>query len=204
MWDIIQCSGPVLWVVAVIFLSGAAAFITFVERGFHLHRARIKADDFLHGILNILKAGNIEEALAICDETPGPVARIARTAILHRAEGREMLDAAVNDSGLSEISRLESRVGVISTVAQIAPLLGLLGTVLGMMTLLGDLEVSQWQSARVTLGLKHALTATAAGLIVAVPCYVAYNLVVGKIESLVVEMERVASEVTAFLRSQNK
>lgn len=201
MMDVLECTGPVLWVVILIFLCGAIAFITFVERGFHLHRARIKSEDFLRGIMNILKAGNIEEAVTICDETPGPVARITRTAILHRADSREMLEAAVNDSGLSELSRLESRVGVISTVAQLAPLLGLLGTVFGLMTLLGDLEASQWQSARVTLGLKQALVATAAGLIVAAPCYVAYNLVVGKIESLVVEMERVASEIVAFLKS---
>lgn len=202
MPDIMQCSGPVLWVVVIILLCGAAAFVTFVERGFHLHRARIKSDDFLKGILNILKAGNIEEAVTICEETPGPVARITRTAILHRADSREVLEAAVNDSGLSEISRLEARVGVISTVAQIAPLFGLLGTVFGLMTLLGDMEASQWQSGAVTLGLKRALVATAAGLVVAIPCYAAYNLVVGKIESLAIEMERTASEIVAFLTSR--
>ena len=202
MSEILKCSGPVLWVVMVILLCGAAAFVTFVERGFHLHRARIKSYDFLKGILNILKAGNMEEAVTICEETPGPVARITKTAILHRAEKREILEAAVNDSGLSEISRLEARVGIIATVAQIAPLLGLLGSVLGLMTLLGDMEASQWQSAAVTLGLKQALVATATGLAVAIPCYAAYNLVVGKIEALTVEMERTASEIVAFLTSR--
>jgi biopolymer transport protein ExbB len=152
--------------------------------------------------LNILKAGNVEEAVAICDETPGPVAMITRTAILHRSGSREMLEAAVDESGRSELSRLEVRVGVIATVAQIAPLLGLLGTVFGLMTLLGDMEASQWQSATVTLGLKHALIATAAGLMVAIPCYAAYNLVLGKIESLVLEMERAASELVAFFMSR--
>ena len=201
MRDILQCSGPVLWVVVLILLCGIAAFAAFIERGLHLHRARIKSEDFLTGILNILKAGNVEEAVTICDETPGPVAMITRTAILHRSGSREMLEAAVNESGRSELSRLEIRVGIITTVAQIAPLLGLLGTVFGLMTLLGDMEASQWQSAAVTLGLKHALIATAAGLMVAIPCYAAYNLVVGKIESLVLEMERAASEIVAFLTS---
>lgn len=201
MRDIFQCSGPVLWVVMLIFLCGIAAFAAFVERGFHLHRARIKSEDFLTGILNILKAGNVEEAVTICDETPGPVAMITRTAILHRSGSREMLEAAVHESGRSELSRLQVRVGVIVTVAQIAPLLGLLGTVFGLMTLLGDMEASQWQSATVTLGLKHALVATAAGLLVAIPCYAAYNLLTGKIETLVLEMERAASEIVAFLTS---
>lgn len=202
MQDMMQCSGPVLWVVILIFVCGLAAFAAFVERGFHLHRARIKSDDFLRGIFNILKAGNIEEAVTICEETPGPVARIARTAILHRADSREMLEAAVNDSGLSEISRLETHVGVISIVAQVAPLLGLLGTVFGLMTLLGDMEASQWQSAAITLGLKKALVATAAGLVVAIPCYAAYSLIIGKIESQVIEMEQTASEIIAFLTSR--
>jgi len=196
MRDILQYGGPVP---VVIFMCGVAAFVAFAERGFHLHRARIKSDDFLKGILNILRAKNVEEALTICEETPGPVARIVKTAILNRGADRAALEAAVTDTGLSEISRLESRVGIIATVAQVAPLLGLLGTVFGLMALLGSMEASQWQSSTVTAGLKQALIATAAGLAVAIPCYASYNLVMAKIEALVVDMERAASEIVAFL-----
>ena len=200
--DILQLSGPVLWVVVATLVCGAVAFVAFVERGFHIHRARIKTDDFLKGIRNILRGGNPDEAVSICEDTPGPVAHIVKAAILHRGDNPEMLKAAVDDAGLVEIERLESRVGIIATVAQIAPLLGLLGTVFGLMTLLGDLGASQWQSAAVTVGLKRALVATAAGLCVAIPCYAAYNLVTAKIASLVVDMERAASEIMAFLANR--
>ena len=199
MHEILHQGGLVLW---GILACGLVAFMAFVERGFHLHRARIKSEDFLKGIINILKQGNVDEAVTICEETPGPVARIVKTAILHRSSDCASLEAAVTESGLSEISRLESRVGIIATVAQVAPLLGLAGTVLGMMTLLGDMEASYWQSAKVTAGLKMALVTTAAGLLVAIPCYAAYNLVVAKIESLVVDMERASSAIRAFLAGQ--
>ena len=84
-------------------------------------------------------------------------------------------------------------------MAQIAPLFGLLGTVLGMMTLLGDMEASYWQAGEFTQGLRRALITTAAGLTVAIWCYAAYNLVVTKIEALVIDMERASSEILAFL-----
>lgn len=200
MRDLLYESGPMLWVILV---CGLVGFIAFIERGFHLHRAKIKSDDFVGGILNILRRNNIDEALAICEETPGPVARVAMTSILHRDSGREFLEAAVNDAGLSEISRLEVRVGAIATVAQIAPLLGLLGTVLALRTLVGGLAGSQWhwEASIMSQGLDEALITTAAGLAVGIPCYAFYNLVAGKIEALVIDMERASSQLVAFFSS---
>ena len=198
MREFLNQGGPVLWVILGL---GAAAFVTFVERGFHVHRARIMADDFVSGILNILRRKNVEEALTICEETPGPVARLVKTAVLHRESEREFLESAVNEAGLSEIARLESRAGVIATVGHIAPLFGLLGTVIGLMTLLGEVEGTHWQARRVAEGLRAALITTGAGLTVAVLCYASYNLVVAKIEALVVDMERASSSVLAFLTS---
>jgi biopolymer transport protein ExbB len=122
--DLMRQGGPILW---IILLSGLAAFLVYIERSLHLHRARIKFDDFLKGICNILRRQNIDEALAICDETPGPVSYIVRAAILHRAEGREGMRAAIHDAGTAEISRMERRLVVVATVAQLAPLMGLLG-----------------------------------------------------------------------------
>ena len=192
--------GPVLW--AIIGL-GLVGFFVFVERGFHLHRARIMSEDFVKGILTILKRDNVAEALTICEETPGPVARIVKAAILHRGSGRGGIEAAINDTGLSEISRLEAKVRILATVAQVSPLFGLLGTVLGLVTILGDMEASYWQAEIVTRGLRMALTTTGAGLTVAILCYVSYNLVAGKIEALVVDMERASYEVVAFLTGSN-
>lgn len=202
MNEMFSQGGPVLWICMG---CGVVAFVVFVERALALHRARIRADDFLKGIFNILRRQNVNEALAICEETPGPVAYIVKTAILHRHDDKDSVRAAVDDTSLSEISRMERRLVVIATVAQIAPLLGLLGTVLGMMKALIVMQ-SQGQlvqSADIMGGVIQALAATAAGLMVAVPCYVAFNMLVVKIDRIVLDMERAGSEVIAFLFSQD-
>ena len=198
MASMLEQGGPVLW---VILAGGLLAFVVFIERALHLHRARIRSDDFLKGIFTILDRGNVKEALTICEETPGPVASIVRMAVMHRQDRREDIRLAVSDASLAEISRMERRLVVVATVAQISPLLGLLGTILGMIeTLLAmQYQAPLIQSADVLKGMMHALTTTAAGLMVAVPCYMAFNLLVVKIDRLVVDMERAGSEVVAFL-----
>jgi biopolymer transport protein ExbB len=189
-------------VFALIAFCGAWAFAVYVERTLHLHRARIRADDFLKGIFNILRRDNVTEALTICDETPGPVAYLVRTAILHRAESRERLREALDDASLAEISRMERRLVVIATVAQIAPLLGLLGTVLGILdsVLVVQQQAPLIQSADLMGGLRKALITTAAGLTVAIPCYAMFNLLVIRIDRIVLDMERAASEIIGFLQ----
>ena len=194
-----QQGGAVLWVIAAL---GLAALVVYVERSLHLHRARIKSDDFLRGIFNILRRDNIAEALSICEETPGPVAYLVKVAILHRSATRDGLRAAVDEASLAEISRMERRLVFIATVAQIAPLLGLLGTVVGMLEAL--LVMQQQgpliQSGDVMTGLVKAFVTTAGGLTVAIPCYVGFNALVVKIDSIVLDMERAASETIAFLK----
>jgi biopolymer transport protein ExbB len=200
--DLMRQGGPILW---IILLSGLAAFVVYIERSLHLHAARIKFEDFLRGICNILRRQNIDEALAICDETPGPVAYIVKAAIQHRGEGREGMRAAIHDAGTAEISRMERRLVVVATVAQLAPLMGLLGTVLGMVEalLVMQAESPLIQSADVLEGAMRALVTTAAGLMVAIPCYAAFNLLVLKIDRLVLDMEKAGSEIMTFLLNAN-
>jgi len=198
MFMLLQEGGPVLWVIVA---CGLGAFLVFVERSLHLHRARIRSDDFLKGIFTILKRRNVEEALAICEETPGPVAYLLKTGILHRKEDREMLKTALDEASLAEISRMERRLVFVATVAQVAPLLGLLGTVLGIVDALVVMQhqAPLIQSVDIMEGLMKALITTAAGLTVAIPCYAAFNLLVVKIDRIVLDMERAASETLAFL-----
>ena len=196
--DLLREGGPVCWVIVA---CGLFAFGVFIERGLHLHRARIKYDDFLKGIFNILGRNNIQEAIAICEETPGPVAYLVKTAILHRYDPKDVIRNAVDDASLAEISRMERRLVVIATVAQIAPLLGLLGTVLAMVQGLIVLQqqAKLIQSVDIMGLLSQALICTAAGLTVAIPCYAAFNLLVVKIDRLVLDMERAKSELVGFL-----
>lgn len=190
--------GPLVWITLS---AGLAALVVFIERSLHLHRARIRADDFLRGLMNILGRGNVDEALTIAEETPGPVAQLARVAILHRSHSRDELRAQLEAATTAETSRMERRLVVIATVAQIAPLLGLLGTVIGMLHSLHKVENSLpfvlWPDA--AAGLYMALINTATGLAVAIPCHAAFNLLVIKIDRLILDMEHAASELMTFL-----
>src|SRR6266581_3006796 len=120
--------GPMIW---LILIAGAVALVVFIERVLHCHRAQINSAEFLNGVRNVLKRDNVVEAISICDATPGPVARLVKTAILNRDRGRERVREALEEAGLAEVPRLEEKLNLLATIAQLAPLLGLLGTVLG-------------------------------------------------------------------------
>jgi biopolymer transport protein ExbB len=196
--DILALGEPVVWVLGAMGLLG---FGVFVERALSLHRARIRVEDFLSGVMNILSRGNVTEAISICEDTPGPVAYIVRTSIQHRHEDKDDLLRTLENASQAEISRMERRLVVIATIAQIAPVLGLLGTILGMMKgfLIMRAQSPLIHSAQLMDCLLEALTTTALGLMVAIPCYVVFNLLVIKIDRIVLDMERARTEIITFL-----
>src|SRR6266511_1611723 len=120
--------GPMAWL--LLFMS-AVVIVVFIERLLHYHRAQINSTEFLNGVRNVLKRDNIVEALSICDATPGPVARLGKTAIRNRDHGRERVREALEEAGLDEVPSVEEKLNLLAKIAQLAPLLGLLGTVLG-------------------------------------------------------------------------
>ncbi len=200
--DVLALGGPVIWIILTI---GLLAFGVFIERSLSLHRARIRVEDFLKGVINILGRGNITEALTICEDTPGPVAHIVKTAIQHRSAQKEDLLRTLEDASAAEISRMERRLVVIASVAQIAPMLGLLGTVLGMVNgfLAMQAQAPLIHSGHLMECILSALTTTAAGLMVAIPCYAEFNLLVIKIDRIVLDMERARIEIVAFLTGKH-
>src|SRR6267378_2119796 len=125
---LLKAGGPVLWLIV---LTSAVAVVVFIERFLHCHRAQINSVEFLNGVRTVMKRNNVVEAISICDATPGPVARLVKTAILNRDHGRERVREALEEAGLAEVPRLEEKLNLLATIAQLAPLLGLLGTVLG-------------------------------------------------------------------------
>lgn len=199
MWTLIADGGPIIW---VLLGCGLITALVFFERLFNLHRAQIHPDDFLKGVYTILNRDNIVEAAAICEETPGPVARLALAAVLHHDDTLENIGRAIEDVGLEEIPRMERGLGWLATLARITPLIGLLGTVLGMMEMLWTARENAplVQSADLTGGLWQALWATAVSLIIAILAYAGYNLLVSRVESILLDMERAASALLNFMR----
>jgi biopolymer transport protein ExbB len=186
--------GPVLW---IILFASAVAVIVFIERFLHCHRAQINSTEFLNGVRNVLKRDNIVEALSICDATPGPVARLVKTAILNRDHGRERVRESLEEAGLAEVPRLEEKLNLLATIAQLAPLLGLLGTVLGFIKTFMLMQRQGLNSNFIMLsdGIWQALICAAAGLAVAIPAHAAYNYLVSRVNSIVLDMERAATEI---------
>ncbi|MBI3850919.1 MAG: MotA/TolQ/ExbB proton channel family protein [Verrucomicrobia bacterium] len=186
--------GPMLWLILV---TSAVAVVVFVERVLHYHRAQINSTEFLNGVRNVLKRENVVEALSICDATPGPVARLVKTAILNRDHGRERVRESLDDAGLAEVPRLEEKLNLLATIAQIAPLLGLLGTVLGFITMFSQMEAKGLNAnvADLSNGIWQALICTAAGLAVAIPSYAGYNYLVSRVNDIVLDMEKAATEI---------
>ncbi len=189
--------GPLMWVIA---LLGVIALIIFMERLLLYHRSQIHALDFAGGVRNALRRGNVPEAVAICDETAGPVARVVKTIVtLHHLPVAEIREAA-QDTARSEVARLEKRLVVLATIAQVAPLIGFLGTVMGMIQMFREIQDKVLPSpGQLAGGVWVALLTTAAGLAVAVPAYVGYNYLVSRVQQLVLDMEKAANEIVNHL-----
>ena len=189
--------GPVIWLILV---AAAVALVVFVERVLYCHRSQINSAEFLNGVRNVLKRDNVVEAISICDATPGPVARLVKTAILNRDRGRERVREAVEEAGLTEVPQLEERLNLLATIAQLAPLLGLLGTILGFIRVFTQLQ-SEGLYAHVSgpnslaAGIWEALICAAAGIAVAIPVHAGYNYLVSRINKIVLDMERAAGEI---------
>jgi biopolymer transport protein ExbB len=190
--------GPVLWLLLVI---SAVAVAVFIERFLHCHRAQINSTEFLNGVRTVLKRNNIVEALSICDATPGPVARLVKTAILNRDQGRERVREALEEAGAAEVPRLEEKLNLLATIAQLAPLIGLLGTVLGFMQTFSSMQEAGLNAhvGQISSGVWRALVCAAAGLAVAIPTHAGYNYLVSRINSIVLDMERSATEIVQIV-----
>src|SRR5512133_2968206 len=200
---LISHGGPVLW---VLLAASAVAMAIFTERYLHCHRAQITSTEFLNGVRTVLRRDNVVEALSICDATPGPVARLVKTAILNREHGRERVREALEEAGLAEVPRLEEKLNLLATIAQLAPLLGLLGTVLGFMQ---TFMTMQQQGLHAHLGLLSegiwkALICAAAGLAVSIPAHAGYNYLVSRVNSIVLDMERAATEIVNIVTENAK
>src|SRR6266496_1890535 len=143
MPNLLANGGPMLW---VILLAGAVGIVVFIERFLHYHRAQINSTEFLNGVRNVLRRNNVVEAISICDATAGPVARLVKTAILTRDQGRERVRESLEEAGLAEVPRLEEKLSLLATIAQLAPLLGLLGTVLGFIEVFAKLSEAGLQA----------------------------------------------------------
>ena len=186
--------GPVIW---LILIAAATAAVVFIERALFCHRSQINSAEFLNGVRTVIKRGNIVEAIAICDATAGPVARLVKAAILARDLGRDRVREAVEEAGLIEVPRLEEKLNLLATITQIAPLLGLFGTIVGFIDVFGQIEQAGLYAhiEMLSHGVWKALVCAAGGIAVAIPAHAGYNYLVSRVNKIVLDMERAAAEI---------
>jgi len=191
--------GPIFW---ILLAMAVASVVVFFERFFELRRAQIDYQDFIKGVINILISGTEDEALAVCEDTAVPVANIVATAIRHRNGSTVALRESVDAQGRAEASRLDRRLASLAIMGQIAPLVGLLGTIIGFIRAV-MLVNSQELVARadLTSAAMEALVSAALGLMVAIPVVVMYSILRVRMDRLVVEFEAVATQIVSYLTS---
>jgi biopolymer transport protein ExbB len=201
LWDgsgLIEKGGPLVWVLLALAFFGS---IFIVERLFYFHRARINVSSLLVGLGMHIKRRAFAEALHEAARAPGPVGRVAHAGLLRYYLDRRDLSDVVREAGQLEVPRIEKNIRAILAVALISPLVGMLGTMLGMIDafqrvseqggLTGPNELSS--------GVLSALITSVIGLTVAVPMYIFYLYFVGRSKRLVSRIERAGIEIVHMI-----
>ncbi len=202
-YSVFAKGGPVMWLLV---LLGVAALVIFIERALFLHRGQIRSAEFLNGIKNLLEKERLMEALTVCEETPGPVAAVVKAGLRNATADEAAMRFAVQEAALAELPVLERRIGSLAAIAQIAPLLGLLGTLLGMIRTFWLFNQGGNYATPVVLseGMWVALIAAATGLVVAIPVHLARHFLSGRVRALVHDMEWVSNDLIRFLLKRDR
>ncbi len=185
----------ILIVIAFCSVIGVAVFI---ERLAYLRKVDKDTTKLLIRLRPAIQEGNVAQAIEICDETGGAVSNIIRAALSNHERPREDIIKTMELRGLVEIALLEKHARILSVLAHVTPLIGLLGTVLGFIRAFGEMRMSslvEISATQIGEAMEFALVTTAAGLVVAIPAVIAYNLLISRIEAITVDMKAASSEV---------
>ncbi len=197
-YELIARGGVLMW---PILLCSIIALTIVIERFLALRRADVDAREFMDTMRQVLRQDRIQEALEQCDESKAPIARIMKAGILKHNRPRDDIREAIEDAARFEVPRLERYLSGLATCATVAPMLGLLGTVQGMIKCFAQIQNARGQVSPADLaeGIGNALVATAAGLVVAIPTLIVYNYFVTRVQGMVTGMEAGSSELMDLL-----
>jgi len=197
MWNFIVKGG---WLMAPILLCSVIALAITIERFYNLREPKIHPQDFVTKMKKLLNERKINEAIAICSNSFSPISRIMETGVLKIGSCRDEIKEAIEHAGKRESSHLHKYLAVLATIAGIAPLLGLLGTVTGMIKAFQVIAVKGvGHPTALAGGISEALITTAAGLVVAIPTLVAHNYFFKQANSYILEMENTSMELLDIL-----
>ncbi len=198
MIDYMQKGGPLMWLILLCSVLGGAVFL---ERVTYFYRATIRVGEFMRGLANLIQHRRWAEAQMECASTASPVARVLHAAILRHDAPRTELKEIVQEAGQLEVPRLERRLAMLGTIALVTPLIGLLGTVTGLIDAFVNISSQSGyaSSTDISNGIYQSLLTTAAGLVVAIPCAVAYSYISSRVNALMHDMERAGIEIVNLI-----
>lgn len=200
MFDLIIKGGIVMY---PIILCSIIALAVFLERLWVLRRKTVIPSELIENVEQQLRKRNIREAMALCEKDKSSIAKIFLSGLKNSGKGMWLVKEAIEERGGREGVILEKYVGLLSTISNLTPLLGLLGTVSGMIKTFKVISQSGGNPSLLAGGIAEALITTAAGLCVAIPTLVCYRILKDKAESLIFEMEESSIKLIEIMENSN-
>jgi biopolymer transport protein ExbB len=194
------------WIMAIIGLLSVIAFYIFFERYFIIGRAGRQDKNFMNNIRTYIHDGKIESAKALCVTNNTPIGRMIDKGLSRLGKPLNDINTAIENTGKLEVSRLEKNVAGLATIAGAAPMLGFLGTVIGMIRAFYDMSMAgnNINIELLSRGIYQAMITTVGGLIVGIIAYIFYNILVARIQKVVYKLEITATEFMDVLHEPAK
>jgi biopolymer transport protein ExbB len=190
MWELVRAGGPFMW---PIIICSIAAVGILLERLWTLQRKRVLPEELLKKVSQLAESSQVNAKVIEALEKNSPLGRVLAAALANRDRGRDIMMERVQDTGRHVVHELERFLNSLGTIASISPLLGLLGTVTGIIRAFNAVMLGGMGDPRLLAGgISEALITTAGGLAVAIPSFIAYRYLRGKVEGIVVDMEKIA------------
>jgi biopolymer transport protein ExbB len=189
------------WIMGILVVLSIIAVYIFIERFIMIRKASRQERNFMNNIRDFMHNGRLDSALALCRNNDSPIARMIEKGLLRVGRPLNDINTAIENVGKLEVSRLEKNIAGLATIAGAAPMLGFLGTVIGMIIAFYDMSMAgnNIDIALLSTGIYQAMVTTVGGLIVGIIAYVLYNILVARIEKLVFLLEARTSEFMDLL-----
>lgn len=192
------------WNIILLVIAGCSvvSFAIFIERFLHLRKSEIDTNQFIIDLRRSIQEGNLIEAIQTCENNKGTISNIVKAGLVKHNRPKEQIENAMEVTGLIEIAHLEKNAKILSIIAHVAPLIGLLGTVLGFIQAFSEMRASglvDISATRIGEAMEYALVTTAAGLVVAIPSILAYNYIVSRVEGFILEIQTTSAEIVDLL-----
>jgi len=202
MWELVRAGGPFMWPIIV---CSIAAVGILLERLWTLQRKRVLPQELIKKISQLAETNQVNPKVIEALEKNSPLGRVLAAALANRDRGREIMMERVQDTGRHVVHELERFLNTLGTIASISPLLGLLGTVTGIIRAFNAVMLGGMGDPRLLAGgISEALITTAGGLAVAIPSFIAFRYLRGKVERIVIDMEKIAVTFADSLNAPEK